>query len=632
MKKNSLILFLAFLLLGLQSAQAQDRFASIENKLKVMSAEMPGLEEKVDLALNNVSIQDFFQGIAISNKLNIHVDPNLKLFVSTNFNGTTVSDILLFMIKKYELDISFIGNILSIEKYIPPVEIKPVPQVRKIRITYNRENNSLSMDLKNDTLDAVAKTISRESGKNIILAPGIGNRPVNVYLENVPFEKALENFCFANNLISSPSEDGIFLILPQQTNETNKQNISVPGNKKTGNEKENLHMELASGNNLSVTAFNTPVSDIIREASRLLNTNHFFTSEVKGNITLELKDVSYNDLLKHLFNGTDYTYKENNGIYILGERKMEGLRATRVIQLQYRTSEKIIDYIPAELKKDVETKEFPELNSIVASGAELKIMEIEKFLKDVDKVVPVVVIEVIIVDYKSSRVLSAGVKAGLGTAPAETGGKIYPEVDMQLNAQSVNNLINSFNGFGLLNIGHVTPNFYLSLKALEEQGIVRVRSTPKLAAINSHEATMSIGNTEYYLEENNNVIGSQNPQNIITRTYKSVNADLSITIKPYVSGDNQITLDIKVKQSDFTGRISQNAPPGSVSRNFSSMIRVKDQEMVLLGGLEEKKVSNTGSGIPFLSRIPVIKWLFSNRTKQDNKTKLNIFIKPTVLY
>lgn len=115
MKKNPLILFLAFLLLGFQSAQAQDRFASIENKLKVMSVEMPGLEEKVDLALNNVSIQDFFQGIAISNKLNIHVDPNLKLFVSTNFNGTTVSDILLFMIKKYELDISFIGNILSIE-------------------------------------------------------------------------------------------------------------------------------------------------------------------------------------------------------------------------------------------------------------------------------------------------------------------------------------------------------------------------------------------------------------------------------------------------------------------------------------------------------------------------------------
>ena len=54
--------------------------------------------------------------------------------------------------------------------------------------------------------------------------------------------------------------------------------------------------------------------------------------------------------------------------------------------------------------------------------------------------------------------------------------------------------------------------------------------------------------------------------------------------------------------------------------------------MVLLGGLEEKATRESGSGVPFLSRIPVIKWFFSSRTKEKSRSKLNIFIKPTVIY
>ena len=142
---------------------------------------------------------------------------------------------------------------------------------------------------------------------------------------------------------------------------------------------------------------------------------------------------------------------------------------------------------------------------------------------------------------------------------------------------------------------------------------------------------MNIGNTEYYLEEQSNIIGTQNPQLTTTQTYQSVKADLSVKIRPIVSGDEQITLEIEVQQSDFTERISKFAPPGSVSRNFKSLIRVKNQEMVLLGGLEEKRASDTGSGIPFLSRIPVIKWIFSSRTKENSNSKLNIFIKPTII-
>ena len=143
---------------------------------------------------------------------------------------------------------------------------------------------------------------------------------------------------------------------------------------------------------------------------------------------------------------------------------------------------------------------------------------------------------------------------------------------------------------------------------------------------------MTLGNTEYYLEESNNVIGSQNPQNIITKQYKSVKADFTLKIKPIISGNEQITLEVKVEQYDFTGRISPQAPPGAVSRNFESLIRVKNEEMILLGGLEAKSLSDAGSGVPFLGRIQILKWIFSYRNRERSATKLNVFIKQVIIY
>lgn len=156
-------------------------------------------------------------------------------------------------------------------------------------------------------------------------------------------------------------------------------------------------------------------------------------------------------------------------------------------------------------------------------------------------------------------------------------------------------------------------------------------STPRLATLNGHEASMSIGNTEYYLELQTHLYGTQNPQQTTTQEYKAINAELSIKIKPVVSADDQITLDIVVQQSDFTERISKTAPPGSVNRDFTSQIRVKNEEMILLGGLMKKRKSDSGSGTPLLSRIPIIKWFFSSRKHEKSDSKLSVLIKPTIV-
>ncbi|MCP2937984.1 type II and III secretion system protein, partial [Salmonella enterica subsp. enterica serovar Typhimurium] len=77
----------------------------------------------------------------------------------------------------------------------------------------------------------------------------------------------------------------------------------------------------------------------------------------------------------------------------------------------------------------------------------------------------------------------------------------------------------------------------------------------------------------------------------------------------------QITMSIGVTQSSFTERISQTAPPGKLNRDFQSMVRVKNGEMIMLGGLEENSTSNSGRGLPLISRVPVLKWIFGSRTR-----------------
>lgn len=627
------------------NAMAQDRIQQLEIQLQSMITEVPGLEENVEMSVSGVSIQEFMRGIADAHKLNISVDPTINQSIVNNFANATVSDVLLFVCKTYQLKINFIGTIMSLVKHETPKKEVVKAIKKELGINYNKSTNELTLDLKADTLAAVVKSITKKSKKNVVIASGVSQQLVSVYIESMPFESALEKFGVANNLRITKTEDNFYVIKNtegvenntikkgnQKNSTRNRGSKNNRNNNKNNENGEEFELEAKSFLDISLSGTAVSIDEVIDAVAQEIGIDYYFVSEVKEKATVHVKSTSFKELLEHLFQGTDLTYHLEDGIYIIGERKTEGLRMTKVIQLQYRSVETVNEYIPADLKQDVDVKEFLDLNSLILSGSEPRIQEIEHFIKTIDKVVPVILIEVMLVDYSNSKANSLGMEAGLGSEPAVTSGKIYPEANLSLSSSSINNLIGNFNGYGILNLGKVTPNFYLNISALETQGILKVKSTPKLATLNGHEATMTIGNTEYYVEERNTVTANTSTTSQSSRTYKSVTADLSVTIKPLVSGDDQITMEISVSQSDFTAKIEPNAPPGQVSRDFTSMIRVKNQEMILLGGLEEKSMRESGRGVPFLSRIPIIKWFFSSRSREKSKTKLNIFIKPTVIY
>ncbi|MEO9511825.1 MAG: hypothetical protein ABJN84_03965 [Flavobacteriaceae bacterium] len=296
-------------------------------------------------------------------------------------------------------------------------------------------------------------------------------------------------------------------------------------------------------------------------------------------------------------------------------------------------AEAIVNILPDDVVTDLDIKIDFELNSFLVSGPAANINRFKKFIKEIDKPVPVILIEVMLIEVRKSATVETGISWGIGEEAITTTGSVFPETDLTLGASTVNKIIGGFDGFGSFNIGKVVPEFFATIKAMESNGNIKIRSTPKLSTLNGHRANLSIGETTYYVVTSQNFFGSQIPTASEIRNFQPIDAQLAVSIKPLVSGNGQVTLDINVIQSDFSSeRIDDDAPPGLTSREFSSIIRMQNQDLAILGGLEEKVKNDSGSGVPFLARIPIIKWFFSQRQREDSKQKLTILIKPTVIY
>ena len=622
-------------------AKAQDRFDVLEEKLDQMAKNYPGINDKVELSMNGVSIQEYVRTIGTNNNLNVNVDPTLDIKLTTSFSKVSAKEVFLFICKRYDLDIQFVGPIMTFIKFTPAIVEKKAIPTKKVNVQYEKFLDLLSYDLTNDTLGNVTKEITKLSGKNIIFSPELANKIVSGYMQGATFNGALEKLAFANDMKVSKTPDDFYVFekklavvnAPNNSTSTNTNPFGNLTGQNTGTNNPNSKIIIKDGF-ITMDVQNIPINDVVNTVSKELGKNYFLFSDLKGNTTLKVSEAPYDEFLKLLFNGTELTFKKDGETYLFGDRNLEGLRQSKLISLKNRTIEKVIDFIPAELKKGVDIKAFKDLNGFIVSGSQPRINELESFLRQIDLVVPMIHIEIIIADVRKSNSLSAGISAGLGTKTGTTGGSLLPDYNISLNSNSINNIISGINGLGIVNLGNVTPNFYVNLKAMESNGILKLRSTPQIATLNGHEAKISVGQTQYYQEVNNNLVSQPGTQqNILqTQVWKAVNADLAITIDPQVSGDEQITMTINVKQSSFTERVSNTAPPGTINRDFQSLVRVKNGEMIMLGGLEEKQVNNSGSGLPFLSRIPVLRWIFGNRTKSKSDNKLTIFIKATVIY
>lgn len=626
-----------------QQVSEQERMRLIEERLRNLAVTVNGLNEKVQLSVSGVSAQEFLRALAQSNNLNINIDPSLNFKIYNNFRNETATNVLLFLAKQYQLDINIIGSIMSVTKVAEP---KVIYQPRDPNIRYQKDKDLLSLELNNDTLSKVAKKITELSGNNIIVPNNLLQQRITTFLSNAPFETALEKMAFANNLKLIKTADQVYVIqslsegeelfINQDKQTDIRRNIKSNPSNGANLGGQNFQIQVRNGIDnktklLNVDAVNTSILDLIKSSSAEAGINYFLYSDIKGNITTKVRNINYNDFLSSLFQGTDYTYKVENNIYLIGDRKLEGLRTSKVIQLQYRSLDTVLAMIPNDWRKGVEIKEFKEQNMLLLSGSTPQINEIENYINKIDRLVPMVLIEVTLVDIRKGKTIKTGIRAGISDS-VKTGGTILPGIDYTFGANAINDFLSRIGKNNSFNLGRVSPNFYVGLSALEQNNNVEVRSVPKLSTLNGHPANLSIGSKRYYSTRTQNVIPSLTTQTVVTEQFTPVEANLSINIRPVVSGDDQVTLNIDIDISDFIGNPPINQPPPTSTSKFKSIIRAKNEDMIVLGGLERTESSENGDGVPLLSRIPVIKWLFSSREKSNTKLVTLVFIKPTITY
>lgn len=595
------------------------RLEQISRALDTLVKKYPEYNRDTDISVGNIPLPELLRNVAFVTKLNIMVKGNESTVVSCNFSKARVKDLIYYICEEYNQNLRVMGNIVTV--YSATEDELPPPIV----VNYNSSDSLMSVEFSDAPLMDVAKVLTENTGINLIVDKNLYATKVSAYFKKIALNEALEYIASINSLQIDWDTPAVGKI-SSKGNAGHTDHIPM----KKGNRTYNFTVT-ASGM-ISASIENAHIVDIITGICDKLNMNYHFITPISGSTSIFLNEVSADLLFSSIFLGTQFAYYKENGIYFFGKREKNiGMLSIEIIPLLHRAVDQVIPLIPDKLKEGLQIKSFDELNSIIVSGNNQNVNRVVAFLKNIDKPVPLITIDIIIAESSKSRLDEVGVSFGKGSAPIVTTGEILPSSDISIGAGTINKLINDFNGFGSINIGKVSPNFYAGLKLLESNGDIVVESTPKLSTLNGREAVLTSGETQYYKEINNNYIGSETPLQSTSYLWKSVDANLIIKITPYVSSDSLITMNIDISQSEFTARVEKDSPPGIVLRSFKSIIRVADKEMVLLGGIDKNSAKNSSQGLPWIARAPVLKWIFGNTTKSKNESKLNVFIKPTII-
>jgi type IV pilus assembly protein PilQ len=259
-----------------------------------------------------------------------------------------------------------------------------------------------------------------------------------------------------------------------------------------------------------------------------------------------------------------------------------------------------------------------EHNALMITATKDIIAELRARLKLIDRPVPQVLIQTLVVDYSNDATNRWGLDITNGT------NTFYPDTDVTLN-------INRETG-GNFNVARLPSNFQVRLRALAQEGKARIISKPHIATLSGHEAYIEVGETQSILLTTETLVGDDTPRTSVSQRIETVEANISLRVVPWVTASGEITTYIEPVFNSFLGQISDNVPPPISTRRLQSTVRLKNGETIIMGGLIEEAMRNNTEGIPGLSRIPLIGNLFKNQNRTESKSELVIYLTPYVYY
>ncbi|TWB39019.1 type II secretion system protein D (GspD) [Nitrospirillum pindoramense] len=180
------------------------------------------------------------------------------------------------------------------------------------------------------------------------------------------------------------------------------------------------------------------------------------------------------------------------------------------------------------------------------------------------------------------------------------------------------------------NYTFLTPNTQVVLNALSSVTDVQVLSAPRLLVLNNETARLQVGDEVPVVVQQATSTLTSDSAVVNSIQYQSTGVILEVT--PRINHSGAVVLDVNQEVSSVaTTTTSGIDSPTIQQRKISSIVNIQDGETVALGGLISDTSSKSGSGIPYLSEIPVVGKLFGSDKNSHGRTELLVFLRPVIV-
>lgn len=396
-----------------------------------------------------------------------------------------------------------------------------------------------------------------------------------------------------------------------------------------------------TGEPISLDLKDADIKDVFRTISQLTGLNIVIDPEVRGTVTVQLEDVPWDQALDLILKQNSLGYVlENNIMRIATTAKLqaeEGDRArlaearqaaepTRTVikKLSYAKAGEITPTLASVMSKRGSIVVDARTNTLIIREIPTYLPAVLQLIENLDTATPQVVIESRIVETTKSLGRSLGINwSATGVADnahGNTTNLIFPN--------SVSGGLNVGLGNGptvaSLVLGNILNTFNLNaaLTAAENQGLLKIISSPKVT---------SLTNTAALIQSGVQIPVQTTVNNTTTVIY--VDATLKLDVTPQITAEGTILLTVSVTKREpavaLNLSLGQNVP--LTIREYRGQVLVKDGGTTVIGGIFQINDQDQNNMIPGLWKIPVLGNLFRNKTRTEKHDELLIFITPRIL-
>ena len=380
--------------------------------------------------------------------------------------------------------------------------------------------------------------------------------------------------------------------------------------------------------------FNFKDADIIgilRTFAVKFNKNIIAAPGVGGRVNMQLKAVPFDEAFRIMLEqmGLVAIQRSVNVIEVIRAANMPVL--VQVFPLRYRFALEVQSTLKTILdKKEVENTIISidnASNSLIVTSTNDTLHKMRVMIGQLDIPAPQIAIKARLIEVQAGNSLTWGINWS-GSTKFGTGGTVRSIKDMNNFTTNAAGLVNTSQATvksptgGILDVSSVMDktSLYALLNFIKADSRSKTISEPMVLTGNNKTAKIHVG-------QNLPVKISQVSQTATTQSVQYIPEGVALEVTPIVSpGSNVISFKIRVGVSEFVGFQSDN--PITTERVATTEVSVESGMTVVIGGLIKDKTIDSENGIPFLKDIPLLGWLFKNKTKSKDKTELLIFITP----